>query len=63
LDEGNRRKCRKHGVPIADIEALFSRLISVFPDPAHSQREERFKAIGSTKEGRYVFCLYIAQTR
>jgi hypothetical protein len=51
-DSGNRAKCRKHGVSIADIEATFARPIAVFPDPAHSRVEERFKAIGTTGRGR-----------
>ena len=57
-DPGNRNKCRKHGVSIAEIEALFSKPVAVFPDPAHSQREERFKAIGSTKKGRHIFLVF-----
>ena len=54
-DEGNRDKCRKHGVALADIEAAFGQPMAVFPDPAHSQAEKRFIAIGSTAQGRYVF--------
>ncbi|MGZ8369058.1 MAG: hypothetical protein ACXWVK_10235 [Rhodoplanes sp.] len=34
-DEGNRDKCRKHGVALADIEAAFGQPMAVFPDPAH----------------------------
>jgi uncharacterized DUF497 family protein len=33
-DHANRDKCRKHGVPIAAIEAAFHRPIAVFPDPS-----------------------------
>jgi hypothetical protein len=43
-DRGNREKCQKHGVPTAVIESLFHSPLGVFPDPAHSDREERFKA-------------------
>ena len=57
-DDGNRAKCRKHGVSIADIEATFVRPIAVFPDPAHSRAEERFKAIGTTGHGRHVLIAF-----
>jgi len=45
-DRGNRDKCRKHGVPIGQIERMFHEPVAIFPDPAHSGIEERFKAIG-----------------
>jgi uncharacterized DUF497 family protein len=51
-DLGNRAKCAKHGVTVAEIEGLFRGPVSVFPDPAHSTTEERFKAIGRTEAGR-----------
>ena len=35
-NEGNRFKCQKHGVPLAEIEALFRGELMVLPDPAHS---------------------------
>jgi ribonuclease toxin BrnT of type II toxin-antitoxin system len=47
-DEANRGKCQKHGVSVDEIEAAFQKPIAVVPDPRHSQREERFKAIGIT---------------
>jgi uncharacterized DUF497 family protein len=62
-DSGNRVKCRKHGVSVADIEALFARPISVFPAPTHSQREERFKAVGSTKKGRHIVLVFTLRHR
>ena len=57
-DHGNREKCRKHGVSIAVIERLFHSPLGVFPDPAHSDSEERFKAIGRTEDGRAVFVVF-----
>jgi uncharacterized DUF497 family protein len=57
-DDGNREKCRKHGVSIADIEAMFLRPFAIFPDPEHSRAEERFKAIGTTDQGRYIFVVF-----
>jgi uncharacterized DUF497 family protein len=62
-DEGNREKCRKHGVALADIEAAFGQPMAIFPDPAHSQAEERFIAIGSTAQGRYVFLAFTLRRR
>jgi uncharacterized DUF497 family protein len=40
-------KCRKHGVSTAEIETMLSKPFAIFPDPAHSGSEERFKAIGT----------------
>ncbi|HEY4774370.1 MAG TPA: BrnT family toxin [Xanthobacteraceae bacterium] len=62
-DHGNRDKCRKHGVAIADIETMFLRPVAVFPDPAHSREEERFHAIGSTVQGRHVFVVFTLRKR
>lgn len=57
-DAGNREKCSKHGVSVAEIEALFVRKVMVLPDEAHSARERRYRAIGRTEEGRYVFVVF-----
>jgi uncharacterized protein len=62
-DRGNHRKCQKHGVPIAAIEAMFRQPFAVFPDPAHSHHEERFKAIGKSDEGRYIFVVFTLRWR
>ncbi|MGH7035527.1 MAG: BrnT family toxin [Stellaceae bacterium] len=62
-DDGNREKCRKHGVSRAEIEAVFQRPISVFPDPAHSSAEERFIAIGTNEKGRYIFIAFTLRRR
>ncbi len=62
-DAGNRDKCQKHGVSIAAIESLFRNPIAVFPDPAHSDREERFKAIGRTEDGRSVLIVFTLRVR
>jgi uncharacterized DUF497 family protein len=34
-DDGNRKKCQKHGVTLEEIEATLKASVSVFPDPAH----------------------------
>jgi uncharacterized DUF497 family protein len=57
-DHANRDKCRKHGVSIADIEAMFAKPLAVFPDPLHSRQEERFKAIGLSQKGRHIFLVF-----
>ena len=61
-DIGNRAKCAKHGVTVVEIEGLFRGPVSVFPDPAHSTTEERFKAIGRTEAGRMVFVVLTLRT-
>ncbi len=62
-DEGNRSKCRKHGVSTAAIESLFHGPIAVVPDPLHSKSEERFKAIGKTNSGRRIFVVFTLRMR
>jgi len=58
-DSWNRDKCQKHGVSIAEIEALFREgVLAVRPDPTHSQTEERFLGIGRTAAGRAVFLAF-----
>ena len=55
-DEGNIAKCQKHGVSIAEIEALFETDdLLIAPDIAHSQNEKRFKAVGHIRNGRMIF--------
>src|SRR5215210_5234243 len=62
-DSANREKCRRHGVSVAEIESIFANPIAVLPDPAHSRTEERFKAIGTTAEGRHVFVVFTLRGR
>ena len=57
-DQHNRGKCQKHGVLLAEIEALFTREIMIKPDLAHAAAEERFNAIGKTDAGRFVFLVF-----
>jgi uncharacterized DUF497 family protein len=51
-------KRQKHGVSVAAIEGLFSGPVAILPDPGHSGREIRLKAIGQTVEGRMVFLVF-----
>ena len=62
-DGGNREKCRKHGVSVAEVEGLFAKPIMILPDPTHSTAEERLRAIGKTKEGRHVFLVFTVRER
>jgi uncharacterized protein len=62
-DRGNRAKCEKHGLSVADIEGLFARPLAILPDAVHSQRENRFRAIGRTEKGRGVFLIFTLRRR
>jgi uncharacterized DUF497 family protein len=57
-DAGNREKCQKHGVSIADIEGLFAGEFMIRPDVAHSQTETRFLAIGQAPAGQYILVAF-----
>lgn len=62
-DEGNRDKCRKHGVSFEEIEAAFQSTVHLFPDPSHSQAETRYLAIGQTTAGRHLFLAFTIRHR
>ncbi len=62
-DEGNRTKCRKHGVLITQIEALFAHDPRIAPDPKHSADEDRLIAVGRTSTGRPVFVAFTIRTK
>ena len=57
-DSGNRTKCQKHGVSIAEIESLFSGSPLVAPDVLHSSKEQRFRAVGRTMKKRPLFIVF-----
>jgi uncharacterized protein len=61
-DEGNRSKCQKHGLSIAEIEALFANGPRIAPDPKHSAAEDRLIAVGRTGAGRPVFVAFTLRT-
>ena len=58
MGPGNKAKCRKHGVTLAEIEYVFRNDPGIAPDLTHSQTEVRFFAIGKTGEGRRVFIVF-----
>jgi predicted DNA binding CopG/RHH family protein/uncharacterized DUF497 family protein len=62
-DEGNREKCRQHGVSIAEIEGVFRKELRIAPDMAHSMEEDRFIAVGKTSRGRHVFVAFTFRTK
>src|ERR1700730_4171345 len=62
-DDGNRAKCQKHGVSIAEIEALFMNAPRIAPDPKHSDDEDRMIAVGRTNAGRPVFVAFTIRTK
>ena len=62
-DEGNRAKCRRHGVSTEEIETLFLYPVMILPDEAHSRTETRLKAIGKTEADRYVFLVFTIRKR
>ena len=57
-DDGNREKCRKHGVSTEEIEALFRGGPRVYADAEHSLEEQRLRAIGRTAEGRHLLVAF-----
>jgi uncharacterized protein len=62
-DDGNRFKCQKHGVTIAEIEALFLHSPRVAPDPKHSAYEDRLIAVGKAGTGRPLFVAFTMRTK
>jgi uncharacterized DUF497 family protein len=57
-DDANREHCRKHGVSIAEIEALLSGSPRIAPDLRHARLEDRLVAIGRNQGGRPLFVAF-----
>jgi uncharacterized DUF497 family protein len=57
-DEGNRAHCRKHGVSIAEIEALLRGEPRIAPDLKHARLEDRLIAAGRTAKARPLFVAF-----
>lgn len=63
-DAGNRRKCRKHGLALEEIEAFFRQeSVFVMPDIHHSRSEERYIAYGHSPKGRPMFVAFTFRIR
>ena len=42
----------------AVVEDVFQRGVTVLPDEAHSQTEQRFRAVGRDETGRAIFVVF-----
>src|SRR5947208_577187 len=62
-DQGNWEKCQKHGVSIAEIEAILRGDPQIAPAPRRSLAEARFIAVGRTSVGRPVFIAFTVRLR
>jgi uncharacterized protein len=63
-DEGNRTKCQKHGLSLAEIEwVLRYGLLRVTDDEKHSLNEKRLIAIGRTQVGRFALVGFTLRRR
>ena len=63
-DAGNRDKCQKHGLSLADIEHVVGHANTlIVADIKNSAFEERFIAIGRTPGGRYAFVAFTPRQR
>jgi hypothetical protein len=63
-DKGNSTKNQtKHGIEKAVIEAFFGGDPFVTEDPKHSQDEQRYLAVGLTKEGRFMLVSFTKRTK
>lgn len=57
-DDGNRARCRKHGLKLAEVEAVFAHPHRIAPDRTHSASEDRYLAIGTGGGPRPIFVAF-----
>jgi len=59
-DTGNYRKnWKKHGVTASECEQIFfNRPLMTREDEKHSEREQRYYALGQTDVGRFLFVVF-----
>jgi len=62
-DDGNREKCRKHGLTLEEVEQVLLTPLAVTADTVHSNREQRRIAIGLTLSGRHAFVVFTERVR
>jgi hypothetical protein len=62
-DHGNRSKCQKHGVSVAEIELLLQTTARFAPDLKHSASEMRLLAVGRDTSGRALFAAFTVRNR
>ena len=60
-DEGNLEKFQKHGVSIAEIEEALRVIDFVIDDPFSA--EKRYRTVGKTTAGRYIFAVFTVRGR
>jgi uncharacterized protein len=60
-DGGNWPKCGKHGLTRDEIEDVFRNEPTTNLDP--STEERRFRAVGRTRNGRFVFVVFTFRSR
>ena len=62
-DEGNARKNEKHGVSKSEVEQVFLNApLLLADDLKHSQREQRFRALGKTDQDRRLHVTFTGRT-
>ena len=58
-DDGNKEKCKKHGVTLDEIEEFFKQDgLYVAPDIKHSQQEQRLLAAGRSSIDKPMFVVF-----
>lgn len=62
-NDGNWPKCGKHGVSKEETETLFKDNPAVYADPGHSLDEQRLRAIGTTRAGRWLLVAFTLRQR
>jgi uncharacterized DUF497 family protein len=63
-DDGNRDKCQKHGLSIAEIEHVVSHAETlIVHDGKNSDSEQRYIAVGRTPAGRFAFVAFTPRNR
>jgi len=64
-DQGNERKSKqKHNVSQGEAEQVFfGTPLFVVQDVSHSQREDRFHALGKTEAGRLLHVTFTIRTK
>jgi len=63
-DDGNREKCCKHGLSIADVEhVLVQQEVLIVPTDRTPGAEQRLIAIGRTAAGQYAFVVFTPRNR
>lgn len=62
-DAANRGHCQKHGVSVAEIEALLTGSPRVAPDLRHAHLEDRLIAVGRNRDGRLLFVAFTVREK